>query len=257
MVVVATGAQRKGAESGLDWPLETICADYSRVFSWDLEFEESDRMTHPGLIFRTTHTGHGYQALKLFDLGEGRVRANFLTFWSPKDKRRQELMEGDTLAVMAHTVEGLIPYAGPFRITSPIEESVVHLTRPANPVEAGLVLAGDAAGEMAPSAALGLRTGLHDVRVLAELMPRWEREARSSTEDISTYYSHPAKIAVDGEAFARSIRERKVAIDWRPEWATLRLMGDQTPDWLESVVVRPAVLRSLNLVRGNRSGLAS
>jgi 2-polyprenyl-6-methoxyphenol hydroxylase-like FAD-dependent oxidoreductase len=255
IVVVATGANLGGAESGMEWPVETICPDYAHTFSWDLEFEEPDRMTHPALIFRTTHTSHGYHALKLFDLGEGRVRANFLTYWSPKDKRRRELLEGDTLAVMARTVEGLIPYAGPFRITSPIEETVVHLRRPANPGQTGMVLAGDACGEMAPSAALGLRKGLHDVRVLAELMPRWEREARSGTEDISAYYSHPAKSAIDGEAFARSIRERKVAIDWRPEWATRRLIGDQIPDWLETAVVRPAVQQSLNLVRIYRSGL--
>jgi hypothetical protein len=116
-------------------------------------------------------------------------------------------------------------------------------------------LAGDASSTTAPSGSASLRKGWNDVRVLAELMPRWERESRSGQESLSLYYAHAAKNGVDGEAMARSLRERKVAIDWRPAWATRRLIGDQIPDWVENTVVRPALQQSLNFVRLQRKGL--
>ncbi|RFC49295.1 MAG: 2-polyprenyl-6-methoxyphenol hydroxylase/Glycine/D-amino acid oxidase (deaminating) [Verrucomicrobia bacterium] len=258
IVVLANGAVQAGGVDPLtEGPVRTICPEYSRTFSWDLEFEDTDRMTHPALVFQTTHSAHGYHALKLFDLGEGRVRANFLTYWSSGDKRRRELLEGDALSVVARTVEGLIPYAGPFRMMSPIEETVADLSQPENPEESGIVSAGDACGATAPSGPLGLRKGLHDVRVLAELMSRWEREARTGSEDLSAYYAHPAKHAIDGETLARSVRDRKVAIDWRPAWATRRLIGDRIPDWVEAAFVGSAVRQSLNLARQSRSGLDS
>jgi len=132
---------------------------------------------------------------------------------------------------------------------------VLHLNRPLGVEETGILLAGDACGQVAPSSGMGLRKGLNDVRILAQLMPKWERESRSGGETLSASYTHQAKIALDEEAVARSLRERKVAIDWRPEFATRRLIGDQIPDWLESAVVRPALQQSLNLVRIYRSGL--
>jgi 2-polyprenyl-6-methoxyphenol hydroxylase-like FAD-dependent oxidoreductase len=256
MVVIASGANG----GNFDWlglTTSSLCRDYSLTFSWDMELEDPERMTHSSIVFRTTHTSHGYGTLKLFDCGAARIRANFLTYWNPGDRRHQAMMSEDPTAILNRTVEGLLPYVGPFRITSPVGETPTHLTRAHGGEEAGLVLAGDASNQVAPSASLGLRKGWHDVRILSELMPRWERESRSGQESLSLYYFHPAKNGVDGEALARSLRERKIAIDWRPEWATRRLIGNHIPDWLESAVVKPALYQSLNLIRGDRSGLDS
>jgi 2-polyprenyl-6-methoxyphenol hydroxylase-like FAD-dependent oxidoreductase len=256
MVVVATGAEGRQADQ-LGLTRSVLCPDYSLSFAWEMELDDPERMSHASLIFRSTHTHHGYGSLKLFDCGDRRIRANFLTYWKPGENRHVAMKSGKAVEVLSRTVEGLLPYLGPFRITSQIEESITHLTRVQGGEEAGLLLAGDASGQAAPSGSAGLRKGWNDVRILAELMPRWERESRSGQESLSLYYSHAAKHGVDGEALARSLRERKVAIDWRPEWATRRLIGDQIPDWVEKTVVRPALQQSLNFVRTQRKGLDS
>jgi 2-polyprenyl-6-methoxyphenol hydroxylase-like FAD-dependent oxidoreductase len=255
MVVLATGAATGEEPEPLEGPVETICEDYCRLFACDLAFEEPERLMHAALVFQTSHASHGYHSLKLFDLGGGRVRANFLTYWGATDKRRQELLRGNGAAVLGRTVEGLLPCVGAFDLLSPIEENVVHLNQPGTPGDHGFVLAGDACGPAAPSGALGLHKGLHDVRVLAELMPRWEREARGGTADFSDYYAHPAKQAIDAEVLERSLRERKMAIDWHPSWATRRLIGDRFPGWVETALAGPSSRNGARPGQTSRSGL--
>jgi 2-polyprenyl-6-methoxyphenol hydroxylase-like FAD-dependent oxidoreductase len=151
----------------------------------------------------------------LFSVPDG-MRLNMFGFHEIKTPWVCEF-QTDPYGKLVQVFPKLTQLIGDFRVATKIETMSVRVNAAINYVMPGVALIGDAFSTVPPSTGMGVGKLMHDVELLAGIVPGWLSTPGMGTEKIKSFYEHPLKREVDAKA-----REKTHYQHWAATSSTLR-----------------------------------
>ena len=164
----------------------------------------------------------------LFRLGTA-IRAN-ISCQGPVPKSLQRELKQDPLAVLAAQNRLLAQAAPSWRVVSPVLTRKLSVGRVHPPALSRVVLLGDAAHTVDPTAGTGLTLALLEVELLLEsYVSRWLEEDACGPEAIAAFYADSRRQQAAGHAFGggRYIFALNHDLSLRGRWRRIRFALDQ------------------------------
>jgi 2-polyprenyl-6-methoxyphenol hydroxylase-like FAD-dependent oxidoreductase len=162
----------------------------------------------------------GIDYISLFPVGRN-IRANLFAFPKSDDPWVRHFIQAPEQG-LRRWFPKLQPAIGEYRVTSPVQASIVHLYRIEGQPH-GVVLIGDAAQNVCPSTGMGLNKILSDLEVLLQMIDDWLSSPGMSRDKLANFYNHPEKRAVDLKALRNAFYRRHATTGSSPKWRIHRI----------------------------------
>lgn len=140
----------------------------------------------------------------------GAMRINMFGFHDVKSTWVHELVDNPQ-GKLVRIFPKLAKLIGDFRVVSKVEVMPVRPSVANGFRRAGFVLAGDAFSTVPPSTGKGVYKLMHDVEVLADLVPGWLKTPGMGAQKTNTYYDHPQKREADDHVRMKTLYQHWAA----------------------------------------------
>ena len=172
---------------------------------------------------RSSQTGIDY--VSLFPI-EHTLRANLFAFPAPDNSWLLRLHR-DSARELPEMIPKLARAIGEYGVASKVESSIIDLYKTEGDPAAGVVLIGDACGNVCPSTGLGLTKIFTDVDVLSDWVPRWFQTEGIGPEKIGKFFRDERKTSADAKALRSAFYRRNAcsarSLKWKIHRTKLRL----------------------------------
>ncbi len=163
----------------------------------------------------------GIDYLTLFPMGLA-MRANLFAFPAANDPWVREFIHQPMQGIEKCFPE-LQRIIGKFRVTSKVENALIHLYRTEGQPPPGIVSIGDAFENVCPSTGMGLTKILTDVDVLcSQCVPVWFGTAGMGTEKLKSFFNNARKCTVDLKAIRNAFYRRQASTGRSLRWRVHR-----------------------------------
>ncbi|MFO1207027.1 MAG: NAD(P)/FAD-dependent oxidoreductase [Burkholderiales bacterium] len=224
LVVIATGMSSNLPER-LGVVKAIVKGNLSMVFGFMLERNDGQDFAFDAVTYRPDSPADKVGYLTLFRMGQY-MRGNLFSYVEPRDALVRE-MRREPVNELRRVLPGLERVVGPFAVSGKVEVFNIDLYRMRDCARPGVVLLGDAYQSVCPSTGMGLTKVLTDVDVLCNaLLGEWLAGDAVEAAHVASFYTHPAKVAVDDLALRAALSGRDCVVDGRLHWRLRRRIRD-------------------------------
>lgn len=159
----------------------------------------------------------GVDYVTLFPIGRT-MRANLFAFPKANDPWVRDFINSPMEGLQKCFPE-LQEVIGKIKVTSKVENAVIHLYRTEGEPPPGVVLIGDACENVCPSTGMGLTKVFTDVDVLSsECVHSWFGTSGMGVEKVAAFFTHPRKCSVDSTALQNAFYRRQASTGSSLRW---------------------------------------
>ena len=216
LIVLACGLNAE-LPTSVNLKRQTLQKHHSVAIAFNLERADGQPFVFQSATCYPASEAHGSDYITLFPIG-GTMRANFFAFpGRDGDWTRQFLKEPEK--ELRRCFPRLNRAIGEYRLSGPVETSLIHLYCTEGDPVPGVVLIGDAAQNVCPSTGMGLSKVFTDVDVLcSKCVPAWFETPGMGSEKTAEFCSDPQKRVVDAKALADARYRRQARTDRSLRW---------------------------------------